>query len=215
MQIAFQLRWMSRTKHNMKIIKFDNEEQWLDYRRGKVTGTRLGGLLSKRDKKPLKGFYEVIAERIAVPHDGENVMDRGIRLEDEAIKRFEKEANKKVDSSLIILTRDDDESIAISPDGIIGKTEAVEVKCLNSASHIEAYLTKEVPKDYELQVLQYFIVNDSLKTLYFVFYDPRMPKDFFYLTINRKDITDKVVEYLELEREALKQIKEIEDQLTF
>lgn len=199
----------------MKIIKFDNEEQWLDCRRGKITGTRLGGLLSKRDKKPLKGFYEVIAERIAIPHDGENVMDRGKRLEDEAMERFSKETNKKVDTSLVIITRDDDENIAISPDGLIGKTEAVEVKCLNSASHIEAYLTQEVPKDYEFQVLQYFIVNDSLKTLYFIFYDPRMPKDFFYLEVKRKEVEKQIEEYLALEKQALKEMKEIEKTFTF
>lgn len=199
----------------MKTIKFTDEQEWLEARRGRITGTRLGSLLSKRDKKPLKGYYEIIAERVAVPHDGENVMDRGKRLEDEAIERFSQETGKKVDPSLVLWCREDDENIALSPDGIIGKTEAVEVKCLNSAAHIEAYLTKEVPSEYEMQVLQYFIVNDDLKTLYFVFYDPRMPKDFFFLTINREDMQEKVDEYLSLEREVLAQIQEIATTLTF
>src|SRR3990167_6790649 len=202
-------------KKNMKIQTFNNEIEWLEARKGKITGSRLGLLFSKRDKKPLKPFYEIIAERVAIPADGENAMDRGKRLEIEALERFEEETKKKVNKDLVLWTRDDDDGIAISPDGFIGKTEAVEVKCLNSASHIEAFLTKKIPSEYEYQILQYFIVNDDLKILYFVFYDPRMPKDFFFYEVNRKNVAEKIEEYLEMEKEALKQIKEIEKQLTF
>ena len=142
-------------------------------------------------------------------------MDRGKRLEDEAIERFAKETGKKVNTDLVLWYRDDDENIAVSPDGYIGKTEAVECKCLSSARHIEAWLTQEIPDEYEYQVLQYFIVNDSLKTLHFVFYDPRMPKDFFYFTIHRKRLQRQIEEYLDLERRVLAEIAQIESKLTF
>lgn len=199
----------------MIIKKYLNETEWLEDRKGRITGSRLGSLFSKRDKKPLKGFYELIAERVAIPADGENVMDRGKRLEVEGIERFEAETKKVVNKDLVLWTRDDDENIAVSPDGYIGETEAVEVKCLNSASHIEAFLTGEIPSEYEYQVLQYFIVNDSLATLYFCFFDPRMPKDFFFHKVERVSVAEKIAEYLEIEREALLKIKEIEDKLTF
>jgi len=199
----------------MRVDKFLSEERWLNARKGKITGSRLGSLFSKKDKKPLKAFYEIIAERIAIPADGENVMDRGKRLEVEAIERFEKETGKKVNKDLVLWMREDNEDIAVSPDGFIGETEAVECKCLNSASHIEAFLTKTIPSEYEYQVLQYFIVNDKLETLYFVFFDPRMPKDFFYYEVKREDVAEKITEYLEMEKEALKKIKDIENQLTF
>jgi len=198
----------------MKTLTFETEQEWLDARRGKITGTRLKDLISRNGAKKI-GYYEIIAEKIAIPASDENVMDRGHRLETDALERFAKETGKKVDGSLLMWTRDDDDNIAISPDGVIGKTEAVECKCLSSARHIEALLTKEVPSEYEYQVIQYFIVNDKLKTLYFVFYDPRMPKDFFYLTVNRKDVQSKVEEYLELEKKVLAEIEEIEKQLTF
>jgi len=199
----------------MKTIKFENEEGWLEARKGKITGTRLKDLILKRSTKPKLGFYEIIAERIAIPATQENVMDRGHRLEEEAMERFMVETKKKVNMDLVIWQRDDDSNIAISPDGFIGKTEAVEVKCLSSSRHIEAWLTKEIPSEYECQKLQYFIVNDKLKKLYFIFYDPRMPKDLFWIEVNRKDVNEKVKEYLLLEKEALKRIGEIEDQLTF
>lgn len=200
----------------IKIEKFSSEESWLEARLGRVTGTRLGKLFSKRDKKPLKGFYEIIAERVAIPVSDEGAMDRGKRLEGEALDRFAKETGKKVNKDLVIISREDDESIAYSPDGYIGKTETVEVKCFNSASHIEAWITKAIPSEYEEQTLQPFIVNDKLKTLYFVFYDPRCPKiDFFFFEIKRKDVKEKVGEYLAMEREALKEIARIEKLLTF
>lgn len=199
----------------MKIKAFKTEEDWLDARRGKITGTRLGNLLSKRDKKPLTAYYELLAERIALPATDEPVMDRGKRLEDDAVEKFAKETGKKVKNDLVLWYRDDNENIAISPDATIGKSEAVEVKCLSSALHIKAWLTKEIPDEYEHQVLQYFIVNDKLKKLYFVFYDPRMPKDLFWHEVKRSDIQEKVEEYLAIERQVLAEIEKLETEFTF
>lgn len=199
----------------MQVTKFENEQEWLEARRGRITGTRLKDLVNKRGTKPKKGYYELIAERVALPANQENVMDRGHRLEVEALERFEKETGKKVNKDLVIISREDNPDIAYSPDGYRGLTETMEVKCLNSASHIEAWLTQQIPSEYEEQVVQPFIVNDKLKTLYFIFYDPRMPKDFFYFTFTRAQLEKEIEEYLELERRVLAEIKEIEDKLTF
>lgn len=193
----------------------EGQEAWLDCRKGRVTGTRLKDLIQKRSSKPKKGFYEIIAERVAIPASGENPMDRGKRLEDIAIKRFEQETGKEVDVELVLITREDNENIAYSPDGTIGETETVEVKCLNSASHLEAWLTKEIPSEYEEQSIQPFCVNDKLQTLYFVFYDPRMPIDFFFFEVHRADKQAQIADYLEQQIVALAKIKEIEDSLTF
>lgn len=194
---------------------YNSEEEWLEARKGKVTGTRLKDLILKRGTGKKIGYYELIAERIALPPNGENVMDRGHRLESDALERFSQETGKEVDGSLVMWCREDNEDIAVSPDGVIGNKEAVECKCLSSARHIEAWLTKRVPDEYEYQVLQYFIVNDELEVLYFVFYDPRCPIDMFYLTIKREDKVEEIAEYLELERQVLEEVKHIEDQLTF
>jgi YqaJ-like viral recombinase domain len=86
----------------MKIQRFDNEEAWLEARRGRITGTRLKDLILKRGTKPKLGFYELIAERVAIPASGENAMDGGKRLEDEAVERFARETGKKVENELVI-----------------------------------------------------------------------------------------------------------------
>ena len=201
----------------MKTLKFDDRESWLLARKGKITGSRAKDIIVKRGTGHKIGFYELIAERLAVGSDtDETPLERGVRLEPEALERFAKETGKKVDTSLVLWVREDDESIGYSPDGIVGKTEVIETKCLSSARHIEAWLTQEVPDDYKDQVNQAFIVNDKLKTLYLVFYDPRIPaKDFFYITIKRKDVQEKVTEYLEYERKIIEEVNRIVNELTY
>jgi len=200
----------------MIVKTFENEETWLEGRKGKITGSRLKDIVVKRGTGEKKGYYELIAERIAQPADDENVMERGHRLETEAIALFEEKTGKKFDTSLVIWERDDNANIAISPDAF-ADTEAVEVKCLSSASHIEAYLTQQVPDEYEYQVLQYFIVNENLETLYFVMYDPRMPEkvQLHYFTITREQVAEQVKLYTEYQKEKLAKIDDIINQLTF
>lgn len=201
----------------MKRLSFETREDWLAARRGKITGTRLKDIVVKRGTGRKIGFYELIAERLAIEPDGEeSPMERGLRLEEEAIARFVAETGKKVDTSLIILERDDNPNIAYSPDGLIGTTEDVEVKCLGSARHIEAWLTKKVPDEYEFQVLQGFMVNDKLKKRHIVFYDPRIPvKDYFVIEVKREDVAEQIDEYLAYERAVLQEVNDIVNQLTF
>ncbi len=201
----------------MLIQKFETQEEWLAARRGKVTGTRLKDLVVKRGTKPKKGFYEIIAERIGVPREDENPMDRGHRLEEEALDRFEQMTGKKVERVKVIWSREDNPNIAVSPDGPVegtDNTEAVEVKCLNSAAHIEAYLTKEIPADYHYQKLQYFITNDGLKKVTFAFFDPSLKVcDFFLIEVTRESVLAEIEELMILERESLKQIDSIVNSL--
>jgi len=199
----------------MKSLTFDNEQAWLEARRGRITGTVLKDIVVKRGTGKKLGFYKLIAERIAIPADEENQMDRGKRLEDEAIERFSEETSKKVNTDLVLWVSDENENIALSPDGVIGDTEAVEVKCLASERHIEALITQKVPKDYEFQALQYFITNSKLKILYFVFYDPRMPRDFFFLTIKREELAEDIETYLAYEKDTLAEVDEWVTKLTF
>jgi len=198
----------------MKTLKFENQEDWLEARKTKITGSRLKDIIVKRGTGQKIGFYELIAERLAIPSDGEDPMERGHRLETEALERFTQETGKEVDGSLVMWVREDNESIAISPDGIINDEEAVEVKCLASSRHIEALLTNEVPKEYEEQINQYFVVNDKLQKMYMVFYDPRLSvKDFFFITINRNQ--EKVDELLEYQNNIIEEVNKIVKQLSF
>lgn len=169
------------------------------------------------------GFFKLIAERLALPpEDGENEMERGSQLECEAVERFAKLTGKKFNTNLVMWVSDKDDSIAVSPDAFEevedGKPieEAVEVKCLGSARHIMAWYYKEVPDDYWWQVLQYFIVNDQLKRLNFVMYDPRIPAiELVIITVTREQLQAQVDEYLEYQRTTISEVNEIVNKLTF
>src|ERR1700704_2195090 len=105
----------------MKTLKFADREAWLFARRGKITGSRLKDIVVKRGTGRKLGFWELVAEGLGLAPEDESAMDRGSRLEPEALERFATETKKKLDTSLVIWTRDDDESIAVSPDAFIGK----------------------------------------------------------------------------------------------
>jgi hypothetical protein len=203
----------------MKTVKFESREEWLNWRLGKITGSVVKQAVNLKEGGTKPGVYRAAAESLigsaAIDADDyEDPMERGHRLEPVALDRFEKETGKKVKRELVGWERDDDSRMAVSPDGVIGKTAAVEVKCLAIGKHLEALYTQNIPKNtagYEEQLAQYFIVNKALKTVYYVFYDDRFPAplDFFYLTFTRKDLKADIAMLEALERDAVSKVREI------
>lgn len=183
----------------MKVINVEQRsEAWHEAKLGMITGKglkRVVGTPRVRDEY----FYVVLAQRLSTEaNPDESAMDRGVRLEDEAIAEYEKRTGLKVEK-LGLTVHDDNKWIGNSPDGYIKKgniyVKPVEVKCLSSANHIKAYLTKEVPEEHKPQGIQYFIVNPVAEELDFVFYDPRISKiPFFIITLKRKDLEKEINE---------------------
>lgn len=174
-----------------------------------------------KDAPRKKGFYELIAEYLSIDRDDENRMDRGTRLEPEAREWFEKTYKKKV-TEVGICMSDADDRIYNSPDGLIknkktGKfTEALEIKCLAPATHIQAVIEKKVPEEYWSQMMQYFVVNEDLQKLYWVFHDPGIVTiPFFVLEITRDSLGDWPKRLLEFQVAQLQRIDEIIEELAF
>lgn len=203
----------------MKKLKLQqNSGEWREWRKGKITGSRLGGIIVKRGNGRKLGFYEVLAERLAIATDSDNIdaMARGHELESPALDAFEELTGTKVSRESVVWVSDFNEHIACSPDGEINDEEATEVKCLSSAKHLQAYFEQKIPNEYEEQVAQYFIVNEKLQALYVIFYDPRIPaKTTHVIIVNRKDIEEDIETYKAYEIEALADIDEKINQLTF
>lgn len=201
-----------------RLSLIQNTEEWLEWRRGKITGSRLNDIIVKRGTGRKLGFYEVLAERLSIVTDSDNedAMERGHELEERALDAFAETTGKQVIKDCGVWVSDENEHVAISPDGEISETEAVEVKCLSSARHLQAYFEKEIPSEYEAQAMQYFIVNEKLEQLYFVFFDPRIPaKPMHYITIDRSEWTDTIETYKAYEQEALQDIAQKVAELTF
>lgn len=201
----------------MKIRKFPSIEDWKNWRLGRIGGSRLKDIISKNGRKVES--YALIAESwigsAALAEEEESAelaMERGKRLEPEAVERFKKETGKKAvwHNDDTGWERDDETRIALSPDASIGTTEAIEVKCLAAKRHIEVRVTNRIPADHNYQKLQYFITNEKLRKLYFVFYHPLFPKglDYFVIEVKRKDIKDEIAVALKYQQDELKWVRE-------
>lgn len=186
---------------------FTNDEipqgstEWLSFREGKITGTKLGKLYHKSRKegeiydteKPNLAYYELLAERLADgtgDDDGlSSSRERGSDLEELAIDEVEDVLGIKFERGGVWQLND---RHIESPDGWTKDLKnAVEIKCLSSGRHLQAIIEDKAPSEYYGEYLNYFITNDQLETLYIALYDPRFFIDKLQLKIfivERKDV---------------------------
>jgi exodeoxyribonuclease (lambda-induced) len=167
--------------------------EWLQFRLGKVTSTRLKKVLSK-DNLPV--VDELIAEEeCGLPDDDDFLsedMQRGIDLEPLAIEAYSQATGNSV-TRYGILQSDTIPMLCQSPDGYIGSVGAIEVKCPKTKNHIKNIRQAKLPNEYKEQVWCYFMVNPELEWLDFVSYDPRLTKKpLFIYRVNRADIADEI-----------------------
>ena len=211
----------------MKILNEleQNSEEWFETRKGKITGSKLRGIVPLRGTAKKIGFYELLADRLAVPETGEpeDERERGHRLEPEAIKLFSEQTGMKVESVGMCVS-DNNPNMAYSPDGLVREAKKyvinVEVKCLSSARHLQALIEKKIPTDgaynFTAQNIQAFIVNEDCERNIFVFYDPRVTaKPLHWIEINRKDVEKEIEFYQNYQEETLKEIDALLEELTF
>jgi len=94
-----------------------------------------------------------------------------------------------------------------SPDGVIDDCGLLEIKCPNTATHIDTLLSRRVPAKY-LPQMQWQMAVTGRQWVDFVSYDPRMPPDLQLWTA--KIFRDNgFIE--QLEAEAMKFLLEVDD----
>ena len=203
-----------------------DREAWLELRRGKISGTKAKEVrpLSRGADRTPQGFWKLLAEKIAIEPDGENVIDRGKRLENEGLIKTAKQFDLSLDLDPGLWVSSIHEDIAVSPDaceyGADQPTYAAENKSLSSDNHLKYVIRDikarkfadtykaidQVPEDYHYQCIQYFVVNDSLKTLYFTLYDDRIAIEKYVhhvIVINREDIEEEIEAQKTIELQTL------------
>ncbi len=210
-----------------KIVEFLEREHPLSPEDKRAKVEELAAMLTpeelatlKLDTEPKKHFYEIVADRVARPVTPNDYVDRlggqpfsmmarGHILEPEAIEAFEEKTGKTVDEDSVVWVSDYDDNAYISPDATItsddGKVrEAVEVKCLSSPEVVKAYAEQHYPKEYEPQVLKYFMVNDDLEALYFVIYTDLIPGlELQIFHVKREEVADRLAEATAFEKVML------------
>lgn len=173
------------------------------------------------------GLWKLVAEYVSYGAEEESPMVRGTNLEAENVELTIAEQKLglcKYDAGVLWLNEEG--NLGYSPDGYEDTkrpTWAIECKSLNTAEHIylimadlfakgqlpdeleplfparpEAYRgINSVAEEHRQQVLQAFVVNPDLETLYYSLYDPRVVVDGFKhytIVVKRSEIEDEIAE---------------------
>ena len=169
-------------------------QAWHDQRRGLVTASRFGDVLTEPRSKAAKEAGEMsdtarsyLMELVAATITGQDkvggksaAMERGIDKEADAINAYCQERFLfPEDWSEGCILRLDDTLIAATPDAFIETdTEGpgiLEVKCPDSMRHLDTFFSRQVPEQYHEQVLGQLEVSGR-QWCDFVSFDDRFPK---------------------------------------
>lgn len=159
--------------------------EWFNDRIGCLTASQANDALarSKRDNKPLKGYFDLIDKLVAERVTGQPIgtattvaMQWGIDHEDEARNRYEIETGEIVDL-VGFIPHPDIPWFGASPDGLVGEDGLIEIKCPATTTHLRRIKEGVVPEEYKAQ-MQVQLLCTGRKWVDFVSYDPRVQGDF-------------------------------------
>jgi putative phage-type endonuclease len=178
-------------------------DEWKALRLGKVTASRVADVVAKTKSgySASRANYmaQLIAERLTntVAEAYTNAaMLHGTETEPEARAAYEFYQGVAVKEVAFVPHPKIDQA-GCSPDGLVGDDGLVEIKCPNTATHLETLLGQAVPAKYETQ-MQFQMSCTGRKFCDFVSYDPRMPEN-MRLFIKRLPRDDKRIAELESE----------------
>ncbi len=175
--------------------------EWFQARCGLVTASRVADVAAKTKSGwgASRGNYmaELVAERLTgnTAASYTNVaMQWGIDTEPQARAAYEFFHDVSVETVGLMKHPVIEESAA-SPDGLIGDKGMVEIKCPNTATHIDALLGQKIQGKYLIQ-MQWQMACAARDWCDFVSYDPRMPAD-LSLFVARVERDNERIEELE------------------
>lgn len=177
-----------------KIIDVEQgTKEWLNHRKGMITGTMMSNLETPAKRKTL--LNKLISEEMMI-YDMEQTnmsasMEHGVIHEPFARREYEKRKGVEVQEVGMVIW-DKNSKIGFSPDGVIMEggviVGGIEIKCPNSHTHIEYMLNGGVPKKYMHQVMMPFLICDTVQFWDFISYDERLSVPMFVHRVNRDDL---------------------------
>lgn len=186
----------------MKIINCEqNSLEWMIARAGVVTASEMDALISPLWKiRTGDGVQTYLAQKLAEQWIGGPLpsiqgtfdMEQGKILEEEARPFYTLTTGEEVTPVGFITS--DDGKFGCSPDGLIGETSGIEIKCPKMETHIRYLLDGELPKQYAAQVhFSMFVTGRS--SWRFMSYRRNFPP--LIITIKRDDeIAETIAEAL-------------------
>lgn len=175
--------------------------EWLAARCGKVTASRIADLMARTKSgfgaSRANYMGELIAERLTgVPSVSftNAAMQWGTEQEPRARQAYEFMRDCEV-VEVGFIDHPHVPMSGASPDGMIGDSGLVEIKCPNTSTHIDTLLNGGVPEKYVLQ-MHWQMACTGRTWCDFVSFDPRMPAS-MQLFVRRIERDDKLVSDLE------------------
>lgn len=168
--------------------------EWKAARVGKVTASRVADVVAKTKTgwgaSRANYMAELVAERLtgnAAEAYTNAAMQWGTDHEGEARAAYEFATDTFVEE-IGFAEHPSIPMAGASPDGLVGDDGLVEIKCPNTATHIETLLGQEVPAKYVTQ-MQWQMACTGRKWCDFASFDPRMPDEMqlFIKRVNRDD----------------------------
>lgn len=192
--------------------------EWFAARCGLVTASKVADVVARTKSgwgaSRANYMAQLVAERLTgvVAESYSNAaMQWGTDMEPEARRTYEFFTNATVEEASFVPHPVILETGA-SPDGYVGPDGLVEIKCPNTATHIETLLNGAVPGKYITQI-QWQIACTGRQWCDFVSFDPRMPAT-MSLFIKRVHRDDEQIASLEKEvAEFLIELRDTVDQL--
>lgn len=155
--------------------------EWHAIRCGKVTASRVADVIAKTKTGWGASRANYMAELIAERLTGEPAerftnaaMAWGTEKEPDARAAYEFFRDATV-SKIAFVEHPAIAMSGASPDGLVGADGLVEIKCPNTATHLDTLLTQAVPAKYITQML-WQMACTGRKWCDFVSYDPRLPE---------------------------------------
>lgn len=178
-------------------------DEWRALRLGKVTASKVADIVAKTKSgySASRANYaaQLIAERLTgTPAESftNAAMQHGTETEPEARCAYEFYQGATVEQVAFVPHPKIDQA-GCSPDGLVGDDGLVEIKCPQTATHLETLLGQAVPAKYETQ-MQFQMACTGRQWCDFVSYDPRMPEN-MRLFVKRVPRDDKRIAELEAE----------------
>ena len=185
-------------------------KEWYELRMGCVTASQVMRIMGGRGGD-ITYMNELIAQKLTYQYKEiylTDAIDHGVQHEGDAILAYEFHSNNSVSAVGFVKCND---LLGVSPDGFVGDSGLVEVKCPDSNTHIGYIREDDIPKKYLYQMLYQMIVTNR-HWCDFVSYDPRMPypHNLFVKRCCLKDysdecdkLKDRLVDFLGTYKEAL------------
>lgn len=169
-------------------------DAWIKIRLGKVTASRIADVCARTKSgwgASRKNYMaELVAERLTGQRpEGftSTAMQWGVDMEPEARRAYEFYRDQTV-AEVGFVPHPSIGETGASPDGLVGDDGLMEIKCPNTATHLETLLGASMPEKYFLQI-QWQLACTGRQWCDFASYDPRLPESMrlFVDRVERQD----------------------------